>query len=98
MIAYFVHNPETQHDTITLPDMGCTVAVDGERMEAFISVNPVFAQWSGDACSDLSPEDFGTVIATREESGDVCVLKPELWQQRLKAHLGEVKPEVDLTA
>jgi hypothetical protein len=88
MIAYFVHNSNDNSDTILLSEMGCSVSVDAERMQAFISVRPVFAKWSGNACRDVSPEDFGIVIATREEDGDVCVLKPEIWKERMEYYLG----------
>ena len=88
MIAYYVHDNGKRDDVIVLPDLGCTVAVDRQRMEAFISVNPNFADWSGEACSDLSPEDFGTVVATRDDSGDVCVANHELWRERMDHYLG----------
>jgi len=48
MIAYYVHDSKKETDLIVLPDMRCSVAVDAARMEAFISVNPDFASWSGD--------------------------------------------------
>ncbi len=88
MIAYYVHDNKKKNDVIVLPDLGCTVTVDRQRMEAFISVNPNFADWSGEACSDLSPEDFGTVVATRDDSGDVCVANHELWRERMDHYLG----------
>ena len=88
MIAYYVHDNKKKNDVIVLPDPGCTVTVDRQRMEAFISVNPNFADWSGEACSDLSPEDFGTVVATRDDSGDVCVANHELWRERMDHYLG----------
>jgi hypothetical protein len=95
MIAYYVHDAKKETDTIIMPDMGCAVPVDAERMQAFISVDPSFARWSGDSCADLAPEDFGTVIATREEGGDVCVLDAVLWRERIAHHLGEVKPATE---
>ena len=57
-------------------------------MEAFISVKPDFASWSGDACGELSPEDFGTIVASREEGGDVCVVNHDLWRSRMAHNLG----------
>ena len=42
MIAYFVHDSKKETDIIVLPDMRCSVAVDAERMETFISVKPDF--------------------------------------------------------
>ena len=88
MIAYYVHDEKKKDDLIVLPDPGCTVTVDRQRMNDFISVNPDFAKWSGESCSDLSPEDFGTVVATRDDTGDVCVVNHQLWQQRMEYYLG----------
>ena len=88
MIAYYVHDKKKDIDLIVLPEMGCSVAVDTARMEAFISVSPQFADWSGDACGELSPEDFGTIVATRQDRGDVCVVNHDLWRQRMAHHLG----------
>jgi hypothetical protein len=88
MIAYYVHDDKKKDDLIVLPDPGCAVPVDRQRMEDFISVSPEFAKWSGDSCSDLAPEDFGTVVATRDDGGDVCVVNNELWRQRMEYYLG----------
>jgi hypothetical protein len=88
MIAYYVHDSKKETDLIVLPDMGCSVAVDAGRMEAFISVDPDFASWSGDACGELSPEDFGTIVASRDEGGDVCVANHDLWRRRMAHFLG----------
>ena len=88
MIAYYVHDSKKETDFIVLPDMGCSVAVDAGRMEAFISVNPDFTSWSGDACGELSPEDFGTIVASRDEGGDVCVANHDLWRRRMAHFLG----------
>ena len=89
MIAYFVHNNDTDSDLIYLPDLQCFVPVDRGRMEAFISVEPDFASWSGEKCTVVTPEEFGGVIATREDKGDVCILNHELWKERMMLHLGE---------
>ena len=88
MIAYYVHDSKKETDMIVLPDMGCSVAVDAGRLEAFISVNPDFASWSGDACGELSPEDFGTIVASRDEGGDVCVVNHDLWRRCMTHYLG----------
>jgi hypothetical protein len=88
MIAYFVHDKEKVGDTIYLPDLGCFVPVEKDAMERFISVNPDFADWTGQACTFIKPEEFGTVIATRDDQGDVCIIQPDLWRERMFAHLG----------
>jgi hypothetical protein len=43
MLAYYVHDQKEEKDAIVIPDMGCSVSVERELMEAFISVNPDFA-------------------------------------------------------
>jgi len=88
MIAYFVHDRKKAKDLIVLPDRGCSAEVTPQRMEAFISVDPVFASWSGDSCGEFAPEDFGTVVATRDDGGDVCVIDGGLWRQRMEHYLG----------
>ena len=55
MIAYFVHDCKKEKDLILLPDRGCSVEVTPKWMETFISVDPVFASWSGDSCADFAP-------------------------------------------
>ncbi len=87
MIAYFVHDSRKQSDLFVLPDMGCAVAVTPGRFETFIAPSPVFANWSGDTCGDLAPEKMGTVVATRDELGDVCVLDHDLWRQRMEFYM-----------
>lgn len=88
MIAYLVHDLRKETDLFVLPEMGCAVAVTSDRFETFISPTAVFAEWSGDACGDLAPEDFGTVVATRDDQGDVCIIDDRLWQKRM-AHYSE---------
>jgi hypothetical protein len=88
MIAYYVHDGKKENDVIVIPDRECAVPVDRERLEAFISVDPVFASWSGNACGVVSAEDFGAVIATRDDNGDVCVIDQERWRKRMEYYLG----------
>jgi hypothetical protein len=88
MIAYYVHDDKKEDDVIVIPDRECTIPVNKERLEAFISVDPAFSSWSGEACGMVSPEDFGAVIATRDDDGDVCVIDHELWRKRMGYYLG----------
>lgn len=87
MIAYFVHDDNNDRDIVVLPGTGCSVPVDRTGFENFISATPDFANWTGNACVDLAPEDFGTVVATRDNDGDVCVLKGDLWRARMAHYL-----------
>lgn len=91
MIAYFVHNSETKKDFIYLPEIHCFVEVNRDRMDAYISVDPDFASWSGEKCSLVPPEEFGGVIATREDKGDVSILNEELWKERMMSYLSNPK-------
>jgi hypothetical protein len=88
MIAYFVHDEQNASDTIYLPDVGCCVPVDKIAMERFISVEPNFANWTGQRCTFVKPEEFGTVVATRDDQGDVCIVRRDLWRERMFANLG----------
>lgn len=87
MIAYFVYDEKKGQDSIVLPDMGCSVAVTERVMKNFIGVHTDFSTWTGDACDGLSIEDFGTVIASRQSGGDVCIVDRSLWQKRMNYHL-----------
>ncbi|MGB5984015.1 MAG: hypothetical protein WBG37_01825 [Desulfobacterales bacterium] len=87
MDAFYVHDPRKKDDLIILPQSSCSVTVDAQRLREFIGAKPDFAQWSGDACGNLRPEDFGKVVATRAADGDVCILEAELWQQRMAHYL-----------
>jgi hypothetical protein len=88
MIAHFVHDRKKARDTIYLPDLGCFIPVDKNAMERFISVKPDFANWTGQACALVNPEEFGTVVATRDDQGDVCIVRQDLWRERMFANLG----------
>jgi len=83
-----VHDKQKASDTIYLPDQGCFVPVDRPVMERFISVKPDFAHWTGQACIFVKPEEFGTVVATRDDQGDVCIVLHDLWRERMFANLG----------
>ncbi|MFO8082981.1 MAG: hypothetical protein R6U27_01525 [Desulfobacterales bacterium] len=83
MIAYFVHDEKNKQDVIVLPDTGCSVSVTPEWFERFISVEPEFSKWKGETCGDLTPGDFGTVVASRPEKGDVCILHDAIWRERM---------------
>lgn len=87
MIAYYVHDEKKGEDSVVLPDMGCSVPVTAQIMKNFIGVHTDFSTWTGDACGCLSIEDFGTVIASRQSGGDVCVVNKSLWEKRMNYHL-----------
>ena len=88
MIAYFVYSAREDRDLIVIPDSGCTVEVDGGVMERFIAPEPDFAGMTGEPCASAEPEDFGKVVASREDGGDVCILDAAMWQRRMTHHLG----------
>ena len=90
MIAYLVHDSKKQIDTIVIPEKGCTLPADSEKIKAFIAAKPDFSNWSGDSCGNLTPESFGTIVATRDDCGDVAVIRKELWQKRLDIYLQDM--------
>jgi hypothetical protein len=83
MIAYFVHDKKKKQDSIVLPETGCRVLVTPEHFEKFIAVKSQFHEWTGEACSDLAPEQFGTIVASRHEGGDVCIFHDDIWRERM---------------
>ena len=89
MLVYFVHDKKKDSDMMVLPEMGCSVPVDAEVLKTFISVKPDFSTWSGDSCSGMTPESFGTIVAIRDDCGDVSVRNSKLWQQRMAVYLGD---------
>ena len=91
MIAYYVYDEKKENDTIVIPEMGCSISVTADVLEKFISVDPDFSEWTGDACGQLSPEDFGIVIATRDDQGDVCVTQNEKWAERMLFYMNSAK-------
>ncbi len=91
MIAYFVHDKRKDKDVFVIPDAACSVQATPERFEKFIAVKPDFGAWTGDSCSDLSPEHFGTIVATRAEGGDICILKEDLWRERMFFYMSGAK-------
>ena len=95
MIAYYVYDKKKDDDRIVLPDAGCSVEVTPETFEKFISVKPEFDTWTGDSCSNLSPEHFGTIVATRADGGDVCIDKEELWRERMFFYMSGAKKPME---
>ena len=89
MLVYFVYDKKKDSDVMVLPEMGCSVPVDAEGLKTFISVNPDFSKWSGDSCSGMTPEHFGTIVAIRDDCGDVSVRNSKLWQERMSFYLGD---------
>lgn len=91
MIAYYVYDEKKENDTLVIPDMGCSISVSADIFEKFISVSPDFMKWSCDSCGQLSPEDFGIVIATRDDQGDVCVVNNKIWRKRMFFYMNQPK-------
>ena len=92
MLAFLVTNRKSRQDIIVVPQLGCRVAVDSDRMQAFISVSPDFSSWSGDACEGMAPEDFGEIVASRDDCGDVQIFKEDLWREKMEQYLGKIRP------
>lgn len=87
MKAYYVHNRQTGRDCIAIPENDRKITVDRDAMQTFIGVRPDFSDLTSEALNGCPPESLGTVIATRDDQGDVCVVDVVLWQQQMAAHL-----------
>ncbi len=88
MKAYFVHDAKKQKDLMIIPEKDRVFAVNHHIMADFIAVAPNFSQWTGESLNGLPPDTFGSVLATREDDGDVCIIDLSLWQQRMGFYLG----------
>ena len=91
MIAYYVHDEKKENDTIVIPEMGCSIAVTADVLEKFISVNPDFSEWTGDACGHLAPEDFGIVIANDDASALHVNDHNDKWAARMLFYMNSQK-------
>ncbi len=89
MIAYFVHDEDQDRNLLVIPETGCAAVVDAGVMGQFIAPVPHFAAIQGETCDAPIPENFGVVVATRDEGGDVCILDAGLWQACMARHLGK---------
>lgn len=81
MIAYYV--TKKAYDSIVLPQAGRFCQVDAALLRRFLADSPDFANWPGDDLEGLKPEDFGTVIATREDDADPVIRDQETWNQQV---------------
>ena len=88
MKAYYVHDNRKAMDHIVIPERDIIMAVNRSVMEEFIGVSPKFDQMTGSSLNGLEPKNFGTVIATRDDQGDVCIENAALWQERMQSQLG----------
>ena len=88
MRAYFVYDVKKDKDHLVIPDTNILTDVDRSIMAIFIDVKPDFSNIGGRRLNDLPPNAFGRIVATRDDDGDVCIADPDLWPQRMRAHLG----------
>ena len=88
MQVYYVYDEKKDDDFMVIPEKDCLLPVDRNLMETFISVKPDFSKLEGQDLKGLPPATMGTVVASRNEDGDVCVVDMPLWHQRMAALLG----------
>ena len=88
MQVYYVYDEKKDADLVVIPEKNCMVPVDRTLMESFISVKPDFSQLQGQDLNGLPPDAMGTVLASRNEDGDVCVVEMPLWHERMSVFLG----------
>lgn len=85
MIAYFV--TRRNEDTIVIPEKEIALRVDRQVLRQFLADEPDFATWQGEALGGRVPEDFGTVLATREDEAPPLIVDQGMWNQRVLAQL-----------
>jgi len=89
MIAYCVEKDGTP--MIVIPDTDQVLPLDQNRLEAFISVSPCFKGWIGTHHENLDVKDFGILIATRDDDGDITLQDGPRWQKLLESCLGAAR-------
>lgn len=85
MIGYYV--TQRQQDTVVIPEAGVAQKVDRTVLRRFLADDPEFATWQGEALGARTPEDFGTVLATREDDAPPTILDQARWNERVMAQL-----------
>ncbi|HEY9855090.1 MAG TPA: hypothetical protein V6D05_05080 [Stenomitos sp.] len=85
MIGYYV--TQRQQDTVVIPEAGVAQRVDRAVLRRFLADDPEFGTWEGEALGGRKPEDFGTVLATREEEAPPTILDQAHWNERVMAQL-----------
>lgn len=85
MIAYYV--TQRQADTVVIPDAEVARRVDRAVLREFLADEPEFARWQGEPLSGRVPEDFGKVLATRDEDAPPTILDQAHWNERVMAQL-----------
>lgn len=85
MIAYYVS--QRQADTVVIPDVQVAKRVDRAVLRHFLAEEPGFEAWQGEPLAGRSPEDFGTVLATRDDAAPPTILDQAHWNERVMAQL-----------
>ena len=84
MKTYLTHN--NAFDSVVTMDNGrlvIAVNIDSQIWIDYHSDNPDFGNWSGeynDNCN--SPDDYGTVYATRKDNDPIQIIDDELYYDR----------------
>ena len=89
MKGYFVCGNDG--DWVIIPDTKKAARVDKGRINAFCGNDPWFESWGGEKLKG-SPEDYGKVIATRNDEAPIVAHDPALWEKR-KAWWAQQKEE-----
>jgi hypothetical protein len=79
MIAYYVKKDEDEF--IIIPETDQVISADSQSIKEFISPSACFKTWLGMHHENVKPEDFGKVIATRNDDGDIQVKDEDVWKK-----------------
>ena len=75
-------------DTIYLPDQGCFVPVEQHRHGTVHFGHARFRQLDGPGVYLRHTRRVRDLVATRDDQGDVCIARQDLWRERMFANLG----------
>ena len=72
---------------IIIPETDQVVTADSQSLKEFISPSACFKTWIGMHHEDVKPEDFGKVIASRDDDGDIRVIDEEVWKKVMLTYI-----------
>jgi len=85
MRAYYTHN--NAYDSIVIPGAEVAVTVTDDLLREYLEASPNFSAWRGESTGGLLPEDYGRILAIRDDDASqpnaVYVTDWRQWLDRL---------------
>lgn len=85
MTGYYLS--KGHQDTVVVPERGLATRVDRAVLRQFLADDPEFSTWQGEPLGGRPLEEFGTVLATREDAAPPTIMDQARWNDRVMAQL-----------